>query len=109
MSNIFVTGIGLVTPFGRSITEFWSRMLGPTSAIKKLQDPIFHSLPCQIAATVEPFKSPYDDQPAFIKYAMCAADDAIVDADLLGRDVDRTRIVLNRLISLQRQSPLEPV
>ena len=95
MSNIFVTGIGLVTPFGRSISEFWSRILGPTSATKKLQDPIFASLPCRVAATVEPFRSAYDDQPAFIKYAMCAADDAIADADLLQRSIDKTRIAVS--------------
>lgn len=109
MSNIFVTGIGLVTPFGRSITDFWSRMIGSVSAIKRVQDPTFTSLPCQIAATVEPFNSPYDDQPAFIKYAMCAADDAIADAGILNKEIDRTRIVTTRPLLSHRQSRLELV
>lgn len=109
MSNIFVTGIGLVTPFGRNIADFWSRIIGPISAIKRIQDPAFGSLPCQIAATIDPFNSPYDDQPAFIKYAMCAADDAITDAGLLNRKIDGTRIVLTCIVLSHRQSRLEPV
>ena len=100
MSNIFVTGIGLVTPFGRNIADFWSRIIGPTSAIRRIQDSAFSLLPCQIAATIDPFSSPYEDQPAFIKYAMCAADDAIADADLLSKRIDSTRIVLDRIIYL---------
>ena len=62
---------------------------------QEMQDPIFASLPCRVAATVEPFRSAYDDQPAFIKYAMCAADDAIADADLLQRSIDKTRIAVS--------------
>ena len=66
---------------------------------KALADTSYRQLPCRIASLVEPYASEYDDQPAFIKYAMTAAGLAISDSRLLERSFDRTKVVkLSRVI-----------
>lgn len=91
--RVVITGIGLVTPIGSHTGQFWTALMAGVSAVRALTGASYQQLPCRIASLVEPYASEYDDQPAFIKYAMTAADLAISDSQLLGRPFDRTKIV----------------
>ncbi|BBZ48181.1 beta-ketoacyl-[acyl-carrier-protein] synthase family protein [Mycobacterium parmense] len=95
-----VTGIGLVTPVGRGIEDFFSALCGPTSGLVRppaghFADGLVDAI--GIAPPIDPFDVlPEKDAPfadRFAVTAVAAADDAIADSGIkIGVDVDPLRV-----------------
>ena len=95
-----ITGIGVVTPVGRGIEEFFAALCTPTSGLVRPPDGHFAAGLVDaigIAPPIDPFELlPEKDAPFADRYsvtAVAAADDAIADSGLkIGVDVDPLRV-----------------
>ncbi|MEY8014802.1 beta-ketoacyl-[acyl-carrier-protein] synthase family protein [Mycobacterium servetii] len=95
-----VTGIGVVTPVGRGIEEFFSALCAPTSGLVRPPEGHFAAGLVDaigIAPPLDPFELlPEKDAPfadRFSLTAVAAADDAIADSGIrIGVDVDPLRV-----------------
>lgn len=84
--RVLVTGIGLVTPLGPTTFTTWHALVAGETAVRN--HALHPSLPVQIAATVDrsqlqpipPLLSPCPD---FARFALLAAQEALVDAHLI--------------------------
>jgi 3-oxoacyl-[acyl-carrier-protein] synthase II len=95
MRRVVVTGLGMVTPLGCGVEPTWTRILAGKSGAKKIDTFEVSDLTCQIAcmiprgdgadATFNPdqWMEPKDQRKVddFIIYAMCAAKQALDDAN----------------------------
>jgi len=95
MRRVVVTGLGMVTPLGCGVEPTWTRILTGKSGAKKIDTFDASDLTCQIAcmiprgdgsdATFNPdqWMEPKDQRKVddFIIYAMCAAKQALDDAN----------------------------
>jgi 3-oxoacyl-[acyl-carrier-protein] synthase II len=95
MRRVVVTGLGMVTPLGCGVEPTWTRILAGKSGAKKIDTFDASDLTCQIAcmiprgdgsdATFNPdqWMEPKDQRKVddFIIYAMCAAKQALDDAN----------------------------
>ena len=106
MKRVVITGIGIVSPFGRGIKANWEDgLLQSKSAIKKIEGFDTEKFSTKIAGeisvgtgendfnpeTVIPFKD-IKKMDKFIQYAMVAAEDAVTDANWKPEsDEDRCR------------------
>jgi 3-oxoacyl-[acyl-carrier-protein] synthase II len=95
-----VTGIGVVTPVGRGIEEFFSALCAPTSGLVRPPEGHFAAGLVDalgIAPPIDPFDVlPEKDAPfadRFSVTAVAAADDALADSGVkIGVDVDPLRV-----------------
>lgn len=98
-----VTGIGLVTPLGRSVSEFYRALCGPRSGV--VRPPEGHPAAGLVDAAgiavpdVDPMTVLKRTDAAvadrFSVFSIAAADDAIADAGLkIGEDVDPLRVAV---------------
>src|SRR5258706_14892046 len=96
MGRIVVTGMGAVSPLGRSVETNWSRLLAGRSGIRTLPEAITADLSARVGGQVpdvavdpeggfDPDRAaPRRDQrkmDRFILFALMAADEAIAQAD----------------------------
>ncbi|MFH1381210.1 MAG: beta-ketoacyl-ACP synthase II [Candidatus Omnitrophota bacterium] len=97
--RVVVTGLGMVTPVGSTIDDFWNALLEGRSGVKRVQcfDPSRFS--SQIAAEVLDFDpSKYFNSKQirktdrFVQFAIVAAKDAILNSGLNLEKEDRDRI-----------------
>jgi 3-oxoacyl-[acyl-carrier-protein] synthase II len=97
--RVVVTGLGVVSPIGNTIEEFWKSLLEGKSGVKRLQcfDPTHFT--CKIAAEVKNFDpSAYlsakdmKRMDRFVQFAVVAAKKAVADARLNLDSEDRDRI-----------------
>ena len=97
--RVVVTGLGVVSPIGSTIEEFWKSLLEGKSGVKRLQcfDPTHFT--CKIAAEVKNFDpSAYlsakdmKRMDRFVQFAVVAAKMAVVDAMLNLDSEDKNRI-----------------
>ncbi|TAK74930.1 MAG: beta-ketoacyl-ACP synthase II, partial [Dehalococcoidia bacterium] len=97
--RVVVTGMGIVSPLGNTIEEFWSRVVAGESGIARmtLADP--EKYPCQVAGEVKDWDyTRYMDRKdgrrmaRFSQFAIGAARMAIEDARLNLEGVDRERV-----------------
>lgn len=51
--RVVVTGIGTVSPVGCDTNTAWTNILNGYCGIKSLNDPVYNSLPCRIAAKID--------------------------------------------------------
>ncbi|CAM6028245.1 unnamed protein product [Sphagnum balticum] len=96
--RVVVTGLGLVTPLGTGVQTSWDQLLAGKTGVRALtvqdlkltDDKLLQMLPSQVAAPVLHGTSPgaFDDSqwknlvaPHFITYALCAAEEALTDAN----------------------------
>lgn len=100
MPRAVITGIGLVTPLGRSLDEFFSSVCAPGSGLVRPPEGHFAAELVQ-AVGIAPQIDPFDVVPRtdanvadrFALMAVAAADDAIADAGIkIGEDVDPLRV-----------------
>jgi 3-oxoacyl-[acyl-carrier-protein] synthase II len=102
MERVVVTGMGVVSPAGSGLDEFWTGITRGESAIDLVQDYDLSEYPTRIAAQVKDFDpSKYLDRKEtrhmdrFVQFAIVAADEAWQDADLVsGVDPDRAGVVV---------------
>jgi 3-oxoacyl-[acyl-carrier-protein] synthase II len=101
--RIVITGIGLVTPIGNTVDEFWNNLVGGKSGVSRITKFDPSVLPTQIAAEIRDFNSEkYIDKKQSRRmdtsqqYGVVAAGKAIEDAGLdLGRiDLDRAGVII---------------
>ena len=94
MRRVVVTGLGVVSPFGRGVEYNWDCLMASKPAIRKIENIDLKDIPVHIAGQV-PFgegehefnpdtvMAPKDQKKAdkFILYGVAAANDALKDAD----------------------------
>ncbi len=106
--KVVVTGMGVVTPIGNSVAEFWSSLLAGESGIKPIRDWDTEGLPAKVAGLVEGFDPTkrMDRQQArrmdrFSQFAVYASHDAVEDAglDLSKVDLERMAVVVGTAIA----------
>jgi 3-oxoacyl-[acyl-carrier-protein] synthase II len=95
MRRVVVTGMGMVTPLGCGVEPTWRRLLAGESGARRIDAFEVSDLPCKIACpiprgdgrdgTYDPdrWQEPKEQRKVdeFITFAMCAAAQAIADAD----------------------------
>ncbi|WP_298363851.1 beta-ketoacyl-ACP synthase II [uncultured Bradyrhizobium sp.] len=95
MRRVVVTGLGMVTPLGCGVDATWARILAGDSGGKKIDTFEVSDLPSQVACYIprgdgsngtfnpDQWMEPKDQRKVddFILYAMCAAKQALDDAD----------------------------
>ena len=101
MRRVVVTGLGIVSPFGRGVDYNWDCLMDGKSGIRKIQNIDLKDIPVQIAGQV-PFgqgehefdpdsvMAPKDQKKAdkFILYGIAAANDALADAKYEPKELD---------------------
>lgn len=93
MRRVVVTGLGIVSPFGRGVDHNWKSILEGKSGIRKIEGIDLKDIPVQIAGQVPTGKGEHEFDPdtvmppkdqkkndRFILYGMAAGGDAIEDA-----------------------------
>jgi 3-oxoacyl-[acyl-carrier-protein] synthase II len=95
MRRVVVTGIGMVSPLGCGVESTWKRILNGESGAKQIETFDVADLPCRIACVVprgdgtdgtfnpDQWMEPKDQRKVddFIIFAMCAAKQALDDAN----------------------------
>jgi len=96
--RVVVTGLGVVSPIGNNLQDFWKSLLEGKSGVKRLTcfDPTYFT--SKIAAEVRNFDpshylSPKDMKrmDRFVQFAVCASKMALVDSGLELDKEDRSR------------------
>jgi len=97
MKKVVVTGLGIISPVGNNITEFWESLKSGKSGIREITkfDTADHKV--KIAAEVKDFdasvymeKSDIRRSDLFSQYAVAAATQAVDDSGIMGNvDSDR--------------------
>lgn len=98
--RVVVTGLGVVTPLGNSIDQFWPNLLAGQSGVDRITlfDPA--AFECQIAAEVRAFDpipafpSPKEERRSdrYTKFAIAAGHQALLDSGLDLERCDRDQI-----------------
>ncbi|MGP0089187.1 MAG: beta-ketoacyl-ACP synthase II [Xanthobacteraceae bacterium] len=95
MRRVVITGIGMVTPLGCGVATTWERLLAGKSGARRIEKFDVSDLSCKIACQIprgDGINGTYDPNQwmepkeqrkvdEFIVYAMCAARQALDDAD----------------------------
>ena len=95
MRRVVVTGLGMVTPLANGVDETWRRLLACKSGIGHVSKFEVADLPCKIAGQIprgdgsegtfnpDQWMEPKEQRKVddFILFAMCAAKQALDDAD----------------------------
>jgi len=101
MRRVVITGIGVVSPIGNNVADFWQNLVAGKSGIDTISsfDPDKYGLSVKIAAEVKNFNPEdyFDKKDAqklsdFIKFAYAAAMEAIKDASLENANIDKDRV-----------------
>lgn len=120
MSRIFVTGMGVVSPLGNSVEQFWSALVEGKSGIRRLTRLDVDDLPARIGGEVlnledAPFelpeKTPWRRMDRASRFALSAAKQAIDDAGVIPGELGhRCAVVmgagLSGLDTLQQQTDI---
>lgn len=87
--RVVITGLGVISPVGKTPDEFFSNLMAGHSGIKRLNTPFIDKLSIRIAAPVENFnptdyftKIQLSGIERFSQFALVAAQQAIQDAQL---------------------------
>ena len=97
--KVVITGLGLVTPVGIGVGEFWDSIVAGRSGIGRIKSFDASSFDCQIAAEIPDFDpKPYFKNPKdarrtdrFAQFAIAAAKLALEDAGIDLEQTDRER------------------
>jgi 3-oxoacyl-[acyl-carrier-protein] synthase II len=96
--RVVVTGLGVVTPIGIGIEEFWTGLTAGKNGVSRLTHFDPGSYPSQMAAEVKDFEpgrwidvKSIKRMDRFSQFAMASAEMALQDAGLDRFDFDRTR------------------
>ena len=87
--RVVITGLGIISPVGKTPTDFFSNLMAGRSGIKRLQTDFIEQLSIRIGAPVENFdpaahfsKIQLSGIERFSQFALVAADQAVRDAQL---------------------------
>jgi 3-oxoacyl-[acyl-carrier-protein] synthase II len=100
--RVVVTGMGAITPLGKSVEAFWQGMVAGRSAVRLATRYDIADFPYVIAAEVPDFDPrDYMDAKAarrmarFAQFAVAAAGEALRDSELSLDALDRSRVAVN--------------
>lgn len=99
MQSVAVTGMGIISPIGNTVEEFWNSLKEKKVGIGELTRFDTSAYQVKLAAEVKSFDplqymnfKEAKRMELFSQYAVAAASDAIKDANLVLEEEDRTRI-----------------
>nr|WP_054550116.1 beta-ketoacyl-ACP synthase II [Lysinibacillus sphaericus] len=97
--RVVVTGYGVVSPLGNSVSTLWENIKAGKSGIQKIQGEAFSGINTQIAGTSTDFdamlymdKKEISKYDLFVQYAVAAAQQALTQANLNMEQVDKERL-----------------
>lgn len=98
MKRVVVTGMGVITPVGNTVDDFWTALSNGQSGIDRITQFDVSEFSTQIAACVKGFKpEDYMDKKEakrmdrFTQFAVAAAFMAVRDAELSLDKIDKER------------------
>lgn len=92
--QVVITGVGLVSPLGRSVSDFWKGLVNRQSGIRPLTRFDASRFSCRLAAEIDhadlhiaegPYAHEIKRMDRFIQYALAAADDASVKSGIMSQ------------------------
>ena len=95
--RVVITGLGLLSPVGNSVSDSWKNILSGTSGAKTIDRFDVSKFETQFAATVDINLSDYLDKKEirrtdpFIQYGLVAADECLLDSSIDLNNVDKAR------------------
>lgn len=96
--RVVVTGIGVVTPIGNNVIEFWDSLINGRSGVGKIMKFDVSDYPSQIAAEIKDFDEThyFERKEArrldnFAKYAIASCIQAVEDAGINFENLDTNR------------------
>lgn len=98
--RVVVTGLGVVSPVGNNVNEFWNSLVNGVCGIERIEDELADQLPSKVWAKVKGFDpAEYGIEPAFSRkhdlfsqYAVAVARQALDQAGIVsGENVDPSR------------------
>uniref|UniRef100_A0A7C2K255 3-oxoacyl-[acyl-carrier-protein] synthase 2 n=1 Tax=candidate division WOR-3 bacterium TaxID=2052148 RepID=A0A7C2K255_UNCW3 len=97
--RVVVTGMGVVSPIGKNVKDFWEALLSSKNGIKVIDRFDVSQFPTRIAGLIEDFRPEERIDPKEIKrmdlvtqYALYAAHEAVSDAGLIDGKFDPYRV-----------------
>ncbi|AVK85087.1 beta-ketoacyl-[acyl-carrier-protein] synthase II [Lysinibacillus sp. B2A1] len=97
--RVVITGYGVVSPLGNSVSALWTNITEGNSGIKKIQSEEFSTIPTQIAGNINNFdaaqymdKKEISKYDIFVQYALAATQQALEQANLDMESIDKTRL-----------------
>jgi len=101
MVRAVVTGLGCVTPIGKTVGEFWTNLVGGVSGVKRITLFDLSDQQCQIAAEVKEWDAACYMEPKaakraarFSQFAVAAAKQAVSDSEFEITDANRDDIAV---------------
>src|SRR3954453_11125938 len=105
--RVVVTGMGAITPLGKSVPDFWDGLVAGRSGVRLATRYDIADFPYVIAAEVPDFepRDYMDAKPArrmarFAQFAVAASGEALRDSGLNLDALDRSRVAVNIVPSL---------
>jgi 3-oxoacyl-[acyl-carrier-protein] synthase II len=96
--RVVITGLGIISPVGKSPEEFFSKLMAGYSGIRRLQSDFVEKLSIRIGAPVEDFtpgdhfsKIQLTGIERFSQFALVAAEQAVQDAQLELSEAEQSR------------------
>lgn len=99
--RVVVTGLGSITPLGKTVSEFWDNLIKGTSGARPITHFDVTDFPTKFAGQIDNY-NPTDYFAAkearrldkFTQYALIAADEAINDSRLELDQIDKNRVAV---------------
>lgn len=99
--RVVITGLGALTPIGKSTPEFWNGLISGKSGARNIEYFDASQFATQFAAQLENYnpddyfdKKTHRKLDRFCQYAMVAADEAITDAGINLDEIDKDRVAV---------------
>lgn len=99
--RVVITGLGALTPLGKTAPEFWNGLVSGKSGSRTITHFDTEKFPTKFAAMIEDYNvADHMDPKAarrmdkFCQFAMIAADEAIADSKLNLDDIDKNRVAV---------------
>ncbi|MFB9329044.1 beta-ketoacyl-ACP synthase II [Paenibacillus aurantiacus] len=99
MERVVITGMGIISPLGNSVDEFWDKLTRGESGVRVVESFEAAGHKARIAGVVRDFdaKALFGAKEArrmdrFCQYALAAADQAFADSGLDRADIDKERL-----------------
>lgn len=99
MTRVVITGMGIISPIGESVSEFWRRLTSGVSGVRVVTEFDTANLPVRIAGVVPAFdplqymdKKTAQRSSRFVQFAVATAGQAVADAGVALHDLDAYRL-----------------
>ena len=97
--RVVITGIGALTPIGKSAPDFWNGLVSGKNGVRPIESFDTSNFATQFAAQIDNYKPDghLDAKAArrmdkFCQYAIIAADEAVVDSGVDLESIDKNRV-----------------